>query len=118
MVPAGIEIPLVTTKSYSSKNTNTNTKIDLRVASDVYYNNCLVFKRGSYGYAYPILVEEAKRFGVTGKINLRSAYVSDIMGKEQLLNLNYNNQGKRVMYTAGAGLLQKVKMQNLHREKL
>lgn len=107
VVPSGLRVPIRTQSVITSKDLTTDTKVNVVVASDVYYNNMLIFKSGTVGYLYPSSANKAKRFGVNGEISISSAYVKDITGKEQLLSIDYSSKGKKRFYSAGAGVFAK-----------
>lgn len=106
-IPSGLRVPIRTQSVITSKDLTTETKVNVVVASDVYYNNMLIFKSGTVGYLYPSSANKAKRFGVNGEISISSAYVKDITGKEQLLSIDYSSKGKKRFYSAGAGVFAK-----------
>ena len=98
MVPANLQVPFNVKNVYSSKTLTTNTKIDIVVANDVWYENHLIFRRGNSGYMYPSYVNKAGKFGNNGKIHFESAYVKDVNGNEQLLDVESNIQCKKIIY--------------------
>ena len=98
MIPANLQVPFKVKNVYNSKTLTTNTRIDIVVASDVWYENHLIFRRGNSGYMYPSYVNKAGKFGNNGKIYFESAYITDVNGNEQLLNVEANIQGKKVIY--------------------
>ena len=98
MIPANIQVPFKVKNIYDSKTLTTNTKVDIIVASDVYYETYLIFRRGDSGYMYPSYVNKAGKFGNNGKIKFESAYITDLNGNEQLLNVNADIQGKKIIY--------------------
>lgn len=106
-IPSGLRVPIRTQSVITSKKLTTTTRVNIIVASDVYYNNMLIFKAGTVGYLYPSSTNEAKRFGVNGEISISSAYVKDITGKEQLISIDYSSKGKKRFFSANAGVFTK-----------
>lgn len=107
MIPVGVQVPIRVQGTYDSKTLTTNTRIPIIVASDVYHGNYLVFKKGTPGYMYPSFVQNAKRFGKNGKINIEYAYVEDISNNEQLINISSELKGKKVVWDTSAGFFSK-----------
>lgn len=97
-VPDGTRVPFTANETFTSKDINNNTKIPVTVAGDVYYDNYLIFKKGSQGYIYPSYVNKAGMFGKNGQINFENVYLYDTNSTQQILSSSYEYKGKKVIY--------------------
>lgn len=109
MIPIGIDVPFYVDRVYTSDEITNSTKINAVIANDIYYDKYLIFKKGTIGYLYPSNVNKAGRFGNNGKIKIESAFFKDIDNNEQLISLQYETQGKKVVYDFSAGFFSKSK---------
>lgn len=108
-VPANLTVPFQVQGNYNSKTLTQNTKITVIISNDVYYDNIVVFKRGTVGYLYPSYVNKAGRLGDQAQININSVVLRSVDGKEQTLAVEYSTNGKNVVWAPSAGFFSKNK---------
>jgi len=113
-IPANLVVPFQIQGNYSSKNLTPNTRISAIVSNDVFYNNIIVFRKGTVGYLYPSYVNKAGRFGDQAKIDINSVTFQAIDGREQTLSVDYSAEGKNVVYGLSAGFFSKNKETELN----
>lgn len=104
IVPEGLNVPFTVDGTYSSKELQNDTKISAILVSDVFYNNNIIFRKGTRGYIYPSFVNKAGKFYNSGQISAESGYFADINGNEQVVSFHYETKGKKVIYGAGGFL--------------
>lgn len=82
-IPAGIEIPLVLQKEIVSELSLIGSPVYFRVDKDVYANNTLILKEGSFVMGEVTKVKKRGLFGIPGRVEITpSNEVSAISGKK------------------------------------
>lgn len=103
-IPKNLAIPFRINGSYNTRTLTTQTRIPIVVDSDVYFLETLVFKKGTVGYLYASDVLPAGRYRKLAFIKIDNAHIMDIKGFEHILAVNYQTEGKDVVYSWSSGL--------------